>query len=86
MAGPIFLLVLFAAMYFVTIRPQQRRLRAQRELVRSLQVGDEVITAGGLIGRITTLGDREVGLDVGGAVVRVARAAVNERLSGDAAG
>lgn len=80
MTGPIFLLVLFGAMYFITLRPQQRRLKAQRELVMSLVVGDEVVTLGGLIGRITVLGEREIRLDVGGCEVRMARAAVTERI------
>jgi preprotein translocase subunit YajC len=80
MAGLLFIIPLFAVMYFVTIRPQQRRLQAQRELVRSLEVGDEVVTVGGLIGRIVVLGDREIRLDVGGLEVRMARAAVTERI------
>jgi preprotein translocase subunit YajC len=78
--GFIILIPLFALLYFMTIRPQQRRVQAQRALVRSLEVGDEVVTVGGLIGRITVLGDLEVRLDVGGTEVRVARAAVTERL------
>jgi preprotein translocase subunit YajC len=81
MVQPLFLLFLFGVMYFVTLRPQQRRMKAQRELIRSLQVGDEVITAGGLIGRIVVLGDTEIRLDVGATEVRLARAAVTDRAT-----
>ena len=82
--GPILVLaLLFGAMWFFTIRPQQQRLRNQRALVSSLAVGDEVITVGGLIGRITVLADQEVRLDVGSTEVRIARNAVSGRLAGE---
>jgi preprotein translocase subunit YajC len=85
MEGLFLLAVLFVAMWFFTIRPQQQRLRNQRMLVASLAVGDEVVTIGGLIGEITVLGDHEVRLDVGGTEVRLARNAVNGKLAPDAA-
>ena len=73
--------LLFAAMWFFMIRPQQQRLRNQRALVLSLEAGQEVITAGGLIGTITVVGDREVTLDLGnGTEVRVVRTAVSARV------
>ena len=76
----IFPLLLIALWYF-TIRPQQQRLRNQRMLVSSLQVGDEVVTIGGLIGTITSIEELEVGLDIGGGnVVRLARQAVQARF------
>jgi preprotein translocase subunit YajC len=82
--GLVLLAVLFVAMWFFTIRPQQQRLRNQRMLVASLAVGDEVVTVGGLIGEITVLGDKEVRLDVGGTEVRLARNAINGKLAPDA--
>jgi preprotein translocase subunit YajC len=82
--GLVLLAVLFVAMWFFTIRPQQQRLRNQRMLVASLAVGDEVVTVGGLIGEITVLGDKEVRLDVGGTEVRLARNAINGKLAADA--
>ena len=85
MSGLLLLALLFVAMWFFTIRPQQQRLRNQRALVASLAVGDEVVTVGGLIGRITVIADQEVRLDVGaGTEVRVARNAVSGRLATDA--
>jgi preprotein translocase subunit YajC len=83
--GYLILPLLFAAMYFMTIRPQQQRLRNQRALVASLQAGDEVVTIGGLIGTVTVVGEQEVRLDVGaGTELRVARGAVQTRLAGNA--
>ena len=47
------LLVIFIAFYFLLIRPQQKKQKAHAQLVAGLQVGDEVMTAGGILGRIT---------------------------------
>ena len=83
--GLVILPLLFVAMYFFTIRPQQQRLRNQRALVASVVVGDEVVTIGGLIGRVTVLGDQEMRLDIGnGTEVRMARNAISARLQPDA--
>jgi preprotein translocase subunit YajC len=60
------LALMVAIFYFLLIRPQQRRVRQQRELVGSLDVGDEVVTIGGMFGRIMELDDETVTLDVGG--------------------
>jgi preprotein translocase subunit YajC len=60
------LALMVAIFYFLLIRPQQRRVRQQRELVGSLDVGDEVVTIGGMFGRIMELDEETVTLDVGG--------------------
>ena len=86
MPGFVILLLLFGAMWWFTIRPQQQRLRAQRELIAALTIGDVVLTAGGLIGRIVSMDDEEVMLDVGRGTpleMRVVRAAVTRRLTPD---
>ena len=86
MPGFVILLLLFGAMWWFTIRPQQQRLRSQRELIAALTVGDVVLTAGGLIGRIVSMDDEEVMLDVGRGTpleMRVVRAAVTRRLTPD---
>ncbi len=76
--------LLLGLMWFLLIRPQQARLRKQRELVASIQVGDVVLTAGGLIGTVRVLTDDELHLEVGAGVeVRMVRAAVTRRLDGD---
>ena len=76
----VFILGLFAIMYFVMIRPQQKQLKTHRELIASLTKGDEVITQGGLIGRIQVVGDREVTLEVSSGVkIRVLKTSVAGR-------
>ena len=83
MPGLLILLLLFGAMWWFTIRPQQQRLRAQRELIAALTVGDIVLTAGGVIGRIVSMDDDEVMLDAGRGTpleLRVVRAAVTRRI------
>jgi preprotein translocase subunit YajC len=82
--GLIILPLLFGAMWWFTIRPQQQRLKAQRALIAAVQVGDVVLTAGGMVGRIVSMSDDELMLDVGRGTpveVRVVRAAVNQRIS-----
>jgi preprotein translocase subunit YajC len=59
------LVLMVAIFYFLLIRPQQRRTRQQRELVSSLSVGDEVVTIGGMYGRILELDEDTVTLDAG---------------------
>ena len=51
------LVVIFIAFYFLLIRPQQKKQKAHSEMVSALQVGDEVMTAGGILGRITAVSD-----------------------------
>ncbi|MDP9019677.1 MAG: preprotein translocase subunit YajC [Actinomycetota bacterium] len=78
-------LLLFALMWLLLIRPQQARVRKQRELVASIQVGDEVLTAGGIVGIVRVLGDEELRLETSpGVELRVIRAAVTRRLGPDA--
>jgi preprotein translocase subunit YajC len=63
--------------YFLLIRPQQRRARQQRDLVQSLDVGDEVVTIGGIYGVIAEIDEDEVTLDVGaGTRIRFVKQAV----------
>jgi len=62
----ILLAVMFLALYFILIRPQQKRMKEHRNLVSQLSKGDEVVTSGGILGRITKVGDNFITLDVGG--------------------
>lgn len=69
--------LLAAAFFFFIVRPQRRQVMAHRVLVANLEVGDEVITAGGLYGTIRALRDDVIELEVAdGVVVRMARAAI----------
>lgn len=76
------LILLFAVMYFLMIRPQQQRVRAQRELVSSLAVGDEIVTIGGLLGRIVSLDDEIAEVETApGTVLRFRRSAISGKVN-----
>ncbi|MCD4754944.1 MAG: preprotein translocase subunit YajC, partial [Deltaproteobacteria bacterium] len=71
------LIIIFAIFYFLLIRPQQKRAKDQRSFLDSLSRGEEVITTGGLIGKITGLTDDVVTLEVADKVkVKVVRAQI----------
>ena len=79
--GLVILVVTFALMWLLFILPQQRRVKAHQALVRSVSAGDEVVTAGGLYGRITSLDDEAVRLEVSpGVELRVARGAISRKI------
>jgi len=58
------LIVIFVVFYFLLIRPQTKRAKEHRQLVEKLAVGDEVVTNGGLLGKITQVGDSFVTLEL----------------------
>ena len=60
----IFMVLIFAVFYFLLIRPQVKRQKEHKALVEGLNKGDEVMTAGGIIGKITELTDQYVTLQV----------------------
>ena len=73
----IMLIALFAVFYFVLIRPQSKRQKEHKAMVASLSKGDEVVTNGGLLGKITNVGDAFVTVEVAdGMEVRVQRMSV----------
>lgn len=70
--------LIFGAMYFLMIRPQQRRRRAAEQMQSGLGVGDEVVTIGGLYGTVTGVQDDTVLLEVApGVRTRYARGAIS---------
>ena len=78
----LFPLLLFAVMYFLLIRPQKQRVAAQRAVVESLTIGDEVVTIGGLIGRITELDGDAVTIETTpGTRLRFRRSAVSGKFT-----
>jgi preprotein translocase subunit YajC len=73
--------VVFLAMYFMLFRPQMKRAKEHRELVSKLQKGDEVITSGGLAGRIEDVGEHFVTVEIADRVsIKVQRGAVTAVL------
>jgi preprotein translocase subunit YajC len=77
-AGPLlFLVAMVALMWFLLIRPQRARQAAHRNLIADLAPGDEVVTAGGVIGRVSSIADDHVKLEVApGTEIRLAKEAV----------
>jgi preprotein translocase subunit YajC len=75
--GYFFILILLALLWFMLIRPQRRRQQEAQKMMNSLEVGKEIVTAGGLYGTITELHDDEIRVEVAdGVEVRLARRAV----------
>jgi preprotein translocase subunit YajC len=56
--------VIFILFYFMLIRPQMKRAKDQKKMIETLQKGDEVITAGGLLGKITKVNEQYVSLEI----------------------
>src|SRR5687767_663899 len=78
----IFLIIaMFAVLYFLMIRPQMKRAKEHKTMVEALQKGDEVVTAGGVLGRISKVGDAHLTLEIAPNVeVQVQRGAVQTVL------
>ena len=75
------LVILLGIMYFLLIRPQQQRVKAQRNLVTSLEIGDEVATIGGILGRIVSISDEFATIETTpGTQIRVRRGAIATRI------
>ena len=58
------IILLFVILYFLMIRPQMKRAKEAKAMIEALQKGDEVITAGGVLGRITKLSDAYISLEI----------------------
>jgi preprotein translocase subunit YajC len=58
------IVLMFVLLYFLMIRPQMKRAKETKAMIEALQKGDEVITAGGVVGRITKLGDAYISLEI----------------------
>jgi preprotein translocase subunit YajC len=56
--------ILFVVFYFLLIRPQQKRAKEHRKLIENLAKGDEVVTGGGLVGKVVDLGDNFIEVEV----------------------
>lgn len=75
------LVLMFVVLYFVMIRPQMKRQKETRAMLEALTKGDEVVTQGGVIGKITKLGDAFVSIEVANGVeLQLQRAAIIQVL------
>jgi len=77
----VILVVFVAIFYFMLIRPQQKRLKDQQTMLSKLANGDEVVTSGGILGRITDVGETFVTLEVADGVrIRVQRGQISQLM------
>ena len=76
----LFLAVLIGVFYFLIIRPQRKRAKAQQELARSVEVGDEVRTVGGIHGRVISTDEDSIVIAVEDGRIRVSRRAIGTRV------
>ena len=75
------LVAVFVVMYFIMIRPQMKRQKELKSMIEALAKGDEVVTTGGVIGKITKLGESILGLEVASGVeLQIQRSAVVQVL------
>ena len=80
-AQPLLLVGMFVVLYFIMIRPQMKRQKEHRAMIEALAKGDEVVTSGGLLGKVTKLGDVFVTLELAhGVEAQCQRSAVTQVL------
>jgi preprotein translocase subunit YajC len=75
------LVLMFVVLYFIMIRPQMKKQKEHKAMIDAIGKGDEVVTGGGLLGRITKVGDQYVSVEIAGNVeVQLQRSAVVQVL------
>lgn len=79
--GMLPLVLMFVVLYFVMIRPQMKKAKEHKAMIEALAKGDEVATAGGLLGKVVKLGEGLISLEVANGVeVQIQRSAVIQVL------
>jgi len=75
------LILMFAVLYFIMIRPQMKRQKEHRNMLAAMAKGDEVITSGGILGKVTRVSDAYVGVEVAdGTEITVQKSSVSTIL------
>ena len=75
------LILMFAVLYFIMIRPQMKRQKEHRSMLSAMAKGDEVVTTGGVVGKVTKVGEAYVGVEIAeGTEIVVQKAAVTTIL------
>ncbi|PMS23153.1 preprotein translocase subunit YajC [Trinickia dabaoshanensis] len=75
------LILMFAVLYFIMIRPQMKRQKEHRSMLAAMAKGDEVVTNGGMVGKITKVGEAYVGIEIAeGTEITVQKGAVTTIL------
>jgi preprotein translocase subunit YajC len=83
LAGMLPLVLIFGIMYFLMIRPQQKKIKQHQAMVAALRKGDQVVTAGGLVGKVVKVGaDNQVDVEIASGVkVKVVQHTISQVLN-----
>ncbi len=82
--GIIMLVIMFAIFYFLLIRPQTKRAKAHKELTENLSLGDQVVTAGGIHGRVAGLQEKVVTVEIASGVkIKINRTSIVSKQGQD---
>lgn len=82
-SGIIMMVVLIVIMYFMMIRPQKKRQKEEQEMRSSLEIGDEIITIGGIVGKVVTIREQDLVIETGAdrTKMKIQRWAVNTNVT-----
>jgi len=82
MDSQIFILIaMFALMYFLLIRPQQKRAKDHKKVLSELKIGDEVVTNGGIVGKLTSVDESFADMEIAsGVTVKVQKQGINNKI------
>lgn len=76
-------LIMFAVLYFLVMRPQQKRMKEQAEMLKNLQSGDEIVFGGGILGKITGIAEKVVTVELDDRVrAKVLKSSVSQVIKG----
>ena len=77
----LFLVAMFVLLYFLLIRPQQKRAKDHKNLLKTLKKGDEVVTNGGVVGKVNSVDESFATLEIAeGVVVKVQKQGINQKM------
>ncbi|MEE1652455.1 preprotein translocase subunit YajC [Brachymonas sp. G13] len=75
------MIAMFAVLYFIMIRPQMKKQKEHKSMVEALAPGDEVVTAGGILGKVTSVRDTNINVQIAdGVEIQLQRSAVVQVL------
>lgn len=74
------LVLIIVVFYFILIRPQQKRAKQHRDMIAALAVGDEVVTSGGIFGKITAIGEDSLTVNIGAGEIKLQKQAIGALL------
>ena len=79
----VLMVVLVAVMYFMMIRPQKKRQKEEQEMRSSLEIGDEIITIGGIVGKVVTIREEDIIIETGAdrTKMKIQRWAINTNVT-----